>query len=898
MKLSYKNLSRIKTATERYKLINTKEEIVFPQLQEGKQALFGKIDADVIFYGGAAGAGKTRALLTDFVRQEYIDNPDYRAVMFRRTYPEFTQAGGLVDESRKIYYPIKGTFIEKPGLEWRFPSGARVSFRHLQHEKTVHIYQGSQIARIGFDELTHFCLTPDHEVLTESGWKFISDVFDGELVASCSLDRSIEYKKASPVSFDYEGEMLGIKNDCITTLMTPNHRVMVEKQLPNELKTPGNIFSGWRFKDASDVYGKTIYIPRVGKHIGEEVDYCYLSGVDGRGIGSNANTVERVKMDDWLVFLGWYFSEGSSFETVNKNAVIGRGSPITSIRQTKEENKPEIRKMLDKTGFKWSETKDGQFKIFSRQLYENLKEFGKGAKEKHIPRWLFKLSVRQIKLFLDAFVKGDGYVNPSGAIQIGLCNKGLIDDLQELYFLCGFPAYSSHFVTKSGFDVYSLYVISCNRSNTSVCVRKSNWFKENYKGKVHCLLVEDNHNFLVRHNGHIFWTGNSLDQFFYLLSRNRSVSGIKPAVRATCNPDADSWVADFISWWINPKDGYAIEERSGIVRYFIRQGDAIYWADDKQELIDKFSLKDKLFEMIPSDIQKKFLLDEEISIKPEDLVKSFTFIPATIFDNKELIKVNPTYLANLYSLHQVERERLLRGNWKIKYEAGTVFDRTWFEILDKIPDNWKLIGKVRFWDLAATAKENAENYHCYTSGTLVYKYQRIKNTLPDSTEIKEFAYVIADNICEQKKVGEVELMLKNTAELDGKTVAVRWEQEGGSSGKFVENTITNVIRENHPNHDIKAIAPQGDKLTRALPVATAASRGQIFILRDGTWNTRFLNACQGFDGSKKTPPTNDIVDSLSGAFYSLENEFQGHEDVISTIVNTIPVNRFRSGFKG
>lgn len=545
-KLSLKNLSKIKAATEKYKLINTKEEIVFPQLQEGKQALFGKIDADVIIFGGAAGAGKTRALLTDFVRQEYIDNPDYRAVMFRRTYPEFTQAGGLVDESRKIYYPIKGTFIEKPSLEWRFPSGARVSFRHLQHEKTVHIYQGSQITRIGFDELTHF----------------------------------------------------------------------------------------------------------------------------------------------------------------------------------------------------------------------------------------------------------------------------------------------------------------------------------------------------------------TQEQFFYLLSRNRSVSGIKPAVRATCNPDADSWVASFISWWINPKDGYAIEERSGIVRYFIRQGDTVYWADNKQELIDKFSLKDKLFEMIPNDIQKKFLLNEEISIKPEDLIKSFTFIPATIFDNRELIKVNPTYLANLYSLHQVERERLLRGNWKIKYEAGTVFDRTWFEILDKVPDDWKLIGKVRFWDLAATAKENAENYHCYTSGTLVYKYQRIKNTLPDLTEIKEFAYVIADNICEQKKVGEVELMLKNTAELDGKTVAVRWEQEGGSSGKFAENTITNVIRENHPNHDVKAIAPQGDKLTRALPVATAASRGQIFILRDGTWNTRFLNACQGFDGSKKTPPTNDIVDSLSGAFYSLENEFQEHERIISTIVTSAPVNRFRSGFRG
>jgi len=51
--------------------------------------------------------------------------------------------------------------------------------------------------------------------------------------------------------------------------------------------------------------------------------------------------------------------------------------------------------------------------------------------------------------------------------------------------------------------------------------------------------------------------------FFYMLSRNRSTCGVTPFVRATCNPDADSWVAKFISWWINQETGYPIPERSG-----------------------------------------------------------------------------------------------------------------------------------------------------------------------------------------------------------------------------------------------------------------------------------------------------------------------------------------------
>ena len=74
-------------------------------------------------------------------------------------------------------------------------------------------------------------------------------------------------------------------------------------------------------------------------------------------------------------------------------------------------------------------------------------------------------------------------------------------------------------------------------------------------------------------------------QFFYMLSRNRSVCGVKPYMRATCNPDADSWVADFISWWIDQDTGYPIKERSGKKRWFVRINETVMWAATRKEAV-------------------------------------------------------------------------------------------------------------------------------------------------------------------------------------------------------------------------------------------------------------------------------------------------------------------------
>jgi hypothetical protein len=118
----------------------------------------------------------------------------------------------------------------------------------------------------------------------------------------------------------------------------------------------------------------------------------------------------------------------------------------------------------------------------------------------------------------------------------------------------------------------------------------------------------------------------SESQFWYMLSRNRSLCGVHPYVRATVNPDADSWVAKLIAWWIDQETGFPIEERSGVVRWFVRVNNEIQWADTKEELTSE-----------------------------HEEPKSLTFIPAKLSDNQILMQKDPGYLANLRALSLVDR---------------------------------------------------------------------------------------------------------------------------------------------------------------------------------------------------------------------------------------------------
>lgn len=103
-------------------------------------------------YGGAAGGGKSDALLAEALRQVHIKH--YRAIIFRKTYPELAD---LMDRSFEIYPRVcPGAKYNDSKHFWLFPSGAKIYFGAMQHSKDRKKYQGRRFDFVGFDELTHF----------------------------------------------------------------------------------------------------------------------------------------------------------------------------------------------------------------------------------------------------------------------------------------------------------------------------------------------------------------------------------------------------------------------------------------------------------------------------------------------------------------------------------------------------------------------------------------------------------------------------------------------------------------------------------------------------------------------------------------------------------------------
>lgn len=313
-------------------------------------------------------------------------------------------------------------------------------------------------------------------------------------------------------------------------------------------------------------------------------------------------------------------------------------------------------------------------------------------------------------------------------------------------------------------------------------------------------------------------------QFFYMLSRNRSTCGVRPYIRATCNPappddPIGGWLHEFVGWYID-EDGWAIPERSGRVRWFIVVNDALRWADAPEELRSAY---------------------------PDSEPKSFSFIASSIYDNRILLRSDPGYLANLKALPLVERERLLGdtkrgGNWLIRPTAGQVFKREWFEMVGAVPAHAQ---RVRYWDKAGTTGGGD-----YSAGVLIAKDD-------------DGVYYVEDVVHGQWSALARERIIRQTAELDRANrghVTIYVEQEPGSGGKeSAEATVRNLA-----GFVVHAERVTGDKVTRAKQFSAQCEARNVKVM-NAPWASSYLAELESFpDGAH-----DDQVDGSSGAFNKL-----------------------------
>lgn len=315
-------------------------------------------------------------------------------------------------------------------------------------------------------------------------------------------------------------------------------------------------------------------------------------------------------------------------------------------------------------------------------------------------------------------------------------------------------------------------------------------------------------------------------QFWYMLSRNRSTCGVRPYIRATTNPDVNSWVAKLIEWWIDQQTGYPIPERSGVIRYFYRYKGNLIWGKTRDDVAEKAYLT--------TDEQRR-------------LIKSFTFIASNVYDNKILLEKDPGYLANLTALSTVDRERLLHGNWLIRPAAGLIFNRTQVNFIDAAP---KLLKLVRKWDLAATEPSETNKSPDATAGVLM-GVDKDKN------------YYILDVVHRRENAANVRKLVLATAQMDKekyRNVKINISQDPGQAGKEQAQSYIKMLS------GFKVVARQetGDKVTRAEPFAAQWQAGNVYLVK-GAWNESYIDELERFPEGEH----DDQVDASSGAFNEL-----------------------------
>jgi len=129
---------------------------------EGPQTEFLAAPERDVLYGGAAGGGKSYAMLVDPLR--FCHRPAHRALILRRSMPELRE---LIDKSRELYpRAFPGCKFREVEKLWNFPSGAKIEFGFLERDADVYRYQGQAYSWIGFDEITH--------LPTEFGWNYLA----------------------------------------------------------------------------------------------------------------------------------------------------------------------------------------------------------------------------------------------------------------------------------------------------------------------------------------------------------------------------------------------------------------------------------------------------------------------------------------------------------------------------------------------------------------------------------------------------------------------------------------------------------------------------------------------------------------------------------------------------
>lgn len=280
-------------------------------------------------------------------------------------------------------------------------------------------------------------------------------------------------------------------------------------------------------------------------------------------------------------------------------------------------------------------------------------------------------------------------------------------------------------------------------------------------------------------------------QFNYILSRLRTKAKMKPNMRATMNPDPNSWVRKYVDWYLYPPEhelfGRPDPAKQGIIRWFIRVNNELYWGDTQEELLEKY---------------------------PKSTPLSFRFISASVYDNPYIEK---SYIAFLEGLPRIEKEILLHGSWEARPEGQGFIKREWFKETLEEPSWNEKVKTVRAYDFAGTLKTSDSTYD--PDYTACVKMSKLSNG----------EYFIHDVQRTRIRFGDWKKFVLENALRDGPDVDIVLPIDPNPAAKAATQMLSREIAEQ--GYFVRNMRASSKKVDRFRPFASFVMNGGMSILK-------------------------------------------------------------------
>jgi len=481
--------------------------------------------------------GKTGEILADLVNKDI----DYNIVILHTT-PEFWEkhkepgkinVGYCVWETTKLHedwpkFINDNVDAVMVACEWNKQvfedSGVKVPIFVVPHGMDMSEYDDIEPYSISgikkdaykFYNIDQWCYDDKTRVLTKDGFKYFKNLsYEDEIATFNKNTEELEYQIPKEiVRFKRKDKMASLTGHFFDICTTPDHKMLVRNKNSSE----------WIIKPFNELLsiGKKKQIIVQEKYRAKK--NCKWTPKNEKKFfevplfGSEKYTIRKgfpnkISMDLFLEFLGWYLSEGSTYKAKDKRGYI---NVVTQIKNKNYIN--EIFNCIGRMGYRPFIRAKKDIVFHSKEIHYYLKQFGK-AKNKFIPKWIKNLSSRQIEILLTSLFKGDGSLYKNGNwVKYTTTSKQLAEDVLECLLKIGLSgAISTKDPTckKSGkidgryINSKSIqYTISVNRSCNEPSMYYANLDLIDYDGYIYGVTVP-NHVILVERNGKVIFSGNT-----------------------------------------------------------------------------------------------------------------------------------------------------------------------------------------------------------------------------------------------------------------------------------------------------------------------------------------------------------------------------------------------------